>query len=48
MGNLEDGPESFVLLLALMAGILGILELILEFEECVFDAISGSAAHLSL
>ena len=40
MGDLEDGPERFVLLFAFVAGIFGIFELVLEFEEGVFDAIS--------
>ena len=41
MGDLEDGPETLVLFLALVAGVLGVFELVLEFEEGVFDAISS-------
>lgn len=31
--DLEDGPEHFVLLFAFMAGVFGVFELVLEFEE---------------
>lgn len=38
MGDLEDGPETLVLLLALVTRVLGVFELVLEFKEGVFDA----------
>ncbi len=37
MRDLEDGPQHLVLLFALVTRILGVLELVLEFEEGVFD-----------
>ena len=40
MGDLEDRPETLVLLLAFMASVLGVFELVLEFQEGVFDAVS--------
>lgn len=40
MGDLEDGPETLVLFLALVTCVLGVFELVLEFKEGVFDAIA--------
>lgn len=37
MSDLEDWPEHFVLLLALMTGILGVFHFVGEFEECIFN-----------
>lgn len=41
MANLENGPEHLVFLLALMRCIFGILHLIAEFQERVFDVIEA-------
>jgi len=37
MCDLEDGPHHLVPLLALVRGVLGVLHLVLELEERVFD-----------
>lgn len=37
MGDLKDGPEHLVLLPAFMAGVLGVLHLVLELEKRVFN-----------
>lgn len=37
VGDLEDGPGHFVLLLAFVAGVLGVFHFVGEFEEGVFD-----------
>jgi hypothetical protein len=37
MRNLEDRPQHLVLLLPLVTGVLSVLELVLEFEEGIFD-----------
>ena len=37
MCDLEDGPQHLVLLLALVAGVLGVLHLVAEFQQGVFE-----------
>lgn len=41
MGDLEDGPQHLVLLLALVARVLGVFEPVLELEEGVFDVVEA-------
>ena len=41
MCDLEDGPQHLVLLLALVARVLGILHLVAEFEEGVFEVLEA-------
>lgn len=45
MRDLKDRPEHLVLLLAFVACILGVFELVLEFEEGIFDLYSLSLAY---
>ena len=40
MRDLKDGPEHFMLLFALVARVLGVFELILKFEERVYELVS--------
>jgi len=37
MSNLEDRPDHFMLLLALMRRIFGVLHLVLELQKGIFD-----------
>jgi hypothetical protein len=37
MSDLEDGPDHFVLFLSFVRSIFGVLELVGEFEQRVFD-----------
>lgn len=39
VGDLEDRPQHLVLLLALVRGILGVLHLVGELEQRVFDVV---------
>jgi len=41
MRDLEDGPERFATLLALVRGVFGIFHLVGEFEEGVFDVVEA-------
>jgi len=41
MRDLEYGPQHLVLLLALVACILGVLELILKLQESVLDVVES-------
>ena len=41
MGDLEDRPQHLMLLLALVAGILGIFQLVLELEKSIFDVVEA-------
>lgn len=48
MGDLEDGPDHFVLLLSFVRGIFGILELVGEFEQSVFDVFEAVGRRLAV
>ena len=41
MCDLKDWPERFVLLFAFVAGVLGILHLVLELEQSIFDILEA-------
>ena len=41
MGDLENGPHHFVLLLSLMRCILRILHLVLELEQRILDVLEA-------
>lgn len=37
MCDLKHRPQHLVLLLAFVTSVLGVFELVLEFEECIFN-----------
>lgn len=48
MSDLEDWPDHFVLLLSFVRGILGVLELVGEFEQSVFDVFEAVRRRLAV
>lgn len=48
MSDLKDGPDHFVLLLPFVRGILGVLELVGEFEQSVFDVFEAVGRRLAI
>lgn len=48
MCDLKDGPEHFLPLFALCRSILGVFELVLEFEKGVFNVIESIGWSLAL
>ncbi len=48
MRDLEDGPKHFMLLLAFMARIFGVLEFVLEFEKGVLDVLEAFGRGLAV
>jgi hypothetical protein len=41
MGNLKNGPQGLIPLLALVWRVFGVLHLVGELEECVFDVVEA-------
>jgi hypothetical protein len=48
MRDLEDGPQHLVLLLAFVARIFGVLELVLELEQGIFDVLKAIRRRLAV
>ena len=48
MCDLEHGPEHLMLFLALVARVLGVLEAVLEFEECILDVVEALRRSLTI
>lgn len=48
MSDLEDWPDHFVLFLSFVRGIFGILELVGEFEQSVFDVFEAVGRRLAV
>jgi hypothetical protein len=48
MGDLKDRPQHLVLLLALVRGVLGVLHLVGELEQRVFDIVEALWGRLAV
>lgn len=48
MADLKYGPQHLMLLLSIVAGVLGILHFIAEFEQCVFDFVEALRRGLAV
>lgn len=48
MGDLKDRPEHLVLLLAFVAGVLGIFHLVLKLEQRVFNVLEAIRRRLAV
>lgn len=48
MGDLEDRPQHLMLLLALVRSVLGVLHLVRELEQGVFDVVEAIGRRLAV